>query len=191
MYLGAPPAMRTHLDWSTCGLLIWVQAPEFQMGNTSIIGQMSCLYSRTLFLMERPPILSRIGPNTPSLWSAFFLTWSTEGKQVRCVSWANPQKTGSVNPMDWLCRQLYWMGFGVVPTGLCKEHQGTLWDIHGNPPFSEPPLRIAKIWLLVADEHHWFAGSGHYGHVVCIEGHLDMMWLRGYVDTQTEQDERN
>ena len=48
-------------------------------GMRWIVGQRSCLYmySRTPHLIEIPLLLLRRGPNTPSLWAAFFLTWST------------------------------------------------------------------------------------------------------------------
>ena len=47
---------------------------------------MSCLYSRTPFLMERWLFLYRRGPSIPMLWTGFFLTWSMWGDQVSRVS---------------------------------------------------------------------------------------------------------
>ena len=50
-------AMRKHFDWSTCTFLIWVRAADLWMG------WMSCLYSRTPFMILRPLLLSGRSPS--------------------------------------------------------------------------------------------------------------------------------
>ena len=47
---------------------------------------MSCVKSRTPFLMERPFLMFRREPSTLSLWEAFFLTWSIWDDQVSRLS---------------------------------------------------------------------------------------------------------
>jgi hypothetical protein len=55
--------------------LIWERAADLQVGHAkSIMGRMSCLYSTTPFLMEKPLLLFRRGPSTSGLCASFFLT---------------------------------------------------------------------------------------------------------------------
>jgi len=51
---GGPVARRKHLDCNICSLRIWLWAAHLHAGHAySIMGRMSCLYSRTAFLTER------------------------------------------------------------------------------------------------------------------------------------------
>jgi len=59
--------MRRQLDSSTCSVLIWECAAALQRRHAWSMGRMSCLYSRTPFLMEKPLLLFRRDPSVPNL----------------------------------------------------------------------------------------------------------------------------
>jgi hypothetical protein len=66
-YQGAPVTRWRHLDCNTCSLWMWVREAHLQAGHAlSIMGWLSCLYSRTPFLMERSLLLFSRGPSSPS-----------------------------------------------------------------------------------------------------------------------------
>ena len=86
---GSPVAMQRHLDWST-----WYgfEQRTFRWGtcSQSIIGWMSCLYSRTLFLIETTyPVQERTQHS--NLCTAFFLTSLIWGGQVSVLSSVTPR----------------------------------------------------------------------------------------------------
>ena len=61
-YQGAPVAKRRHLDGNTCNLRTWLRAVTLHAGQVlSIMGRMSCLYSRTLFLTDGSLFIFRKG----------------------------------------------------------------------------------------------------------------------------------
>jgi hypothetical protein len=47
-------------------------------------------------------------------------------------------------------------------------------EINGDSQFIQPPLKVAEVWLQVADEQRRHAGSGYDGRVVCVEGRWDL-----------------
>jgi hypothetical protein len=159
-YHGSPAARRRHLDCNTCSLRIWVRAGDLQAGHAySIMRGMSCLYGRTPFLTERSLFLFRRGPSIPILWAVFYLTWSMWGNQVSSVS--------RVTPDNELCRHIglfpeecYWSGLDETPSGTREDYRGALRDINGDSPFTHPPLKVAEVWLQVADEQRRLAGRG-------------------------------
>ena len=63
----------------------------------------------------------------------------------------SPQDNGCHRPFDWLPEELYCSWFRDAPVGLVEEHGGALRDINGDPPFTQPPLYVAKIGLQVFD----------------------------------------
>jgi len=91
-YKEAPVARRRHLDYNTCSLWTWEQEADLHAGHAqSIMGRMSCLYSRTLFPTERSLFLFRRGPSIPILWAVLILTWSMWDDQVNRVSRVTPR----------------------------------------------------------------------------------------------------
>ena len=52
----------------------------------------------------------------------------------------HPKITDVIDPFARLPEDLFSSGFRDAPTGLSEEHGGTLRNINGNPPFTQPPL---------------------------------------------------
>lgn len=67
-------------------------------------GMDDLLVQQDPFVIDRPILLFRREPYTPSLWGAFFLNWSIWGNQVNCVCWVTPRQW--VDLLDWLAEQL-------------------------------------------------------------------------------------
>ena len=93
------------------------------MCNSSYDGWwMGCLYSRTLFLMERPLLLFRGGPNTSILWTAFFLTWSIWVDPLDSLPKGLQQTYGTIR----------WQQCRVIPWFRDGDHVGVLpyrWEV--------------------------------------------------------------
>ena len=52
----------------------------------------------------------------------------------------HPKITGVSDPFDRLPEDLFCSGFRDAPTGLSEGHDGSLRDINGDPPFTQPPF---------------------------------------------------
>jgi len=60
---------------------------------------MSCLYTRTPFLMDRPLVLFRTGPNTPTLWASLFLAYRYEATRSALYQ-GSPPDNGRCRPNE-------------------------------------------------------------------------------------------
>lgn len=54
--------------------------------------------------------------------------------QVSCVLRVIPQITSCIDPLDWLAKELYWLGLLDAPRGPDEKHCSHLRDAEGDPP---------------------------------------------------------
>ena len=136
-YQGSPFPSRKHLDFNTSNFRTWVRAADLHAGHAlSIMGRMSCFYSRTPFLTDRSLIIQKGSQHTHSL-SSPFLTWS------RYLG--SPQITSSVDPLNWFPEEIYWSGLDKALSGTRENYRGAFTDFNGDSPFTQQPLKVVEL----------------------------------------------
>lgn len=125
------------------------QAASLKMEHAqSVIERISCLYSRTPFLMERPFLLFRRGSSTPILCPFLSNLIDISGQSQPCIK-GHPKIMGSINTVDRLPKKLNWLGCAYQ---RLRRSLRFLWDVDGDPPFYQPRFLVAEILLQVVDE---------------------------------------
>jgi hypothetical protein len=119
MYQGAPVAVRRHLDWRTCNVLTWLRA-DLQMERVS------CLYSRTPFLNNRPLLLFRRGPGWAELNIATRRNTARWGRSFRTL-FGIPFGPGALPTLrrrvaSWTSGGVGWLGFACRSKRVCSQH---------------------------------------------------------------------
>jgi hypothetical protein len=114
-YQEATVARRRHLDCNTCKLP--TGTANLHMVNVkSIMGRLSCLYSDTPYVMERPLLLPRRGPNTLILWATFFLTCYIWDGQVSLYLRSPPNnavcRSIGMAPLNAVLVEAWWSAVG-------------------------------------------------------------------------------
>ena len=71
------------------------------------------------------------------------------------------------------------VGLDDAPSGTRENYDGALTDINGVSAFTQPSLKIFKLWLQVADGQRLLAGSGYDHRVVHVQAQLAEMRVRG------------
>ena len=101
---------------------------------------MSCLYSRTLFPMERSLFPFRKGPSISILWVALFVTWSMWGDQVSRVSRVSLRE--QVVSTHWTgSPKCFWLGLDEAPLTR-KHYRSALRDVSDDSPFTQLPFAV-------------------------------------------------
>jgi hypothetical protein len=84
-----------------------------------------------------------------------------------------PKVTSSINTVGWLPEKMNWLGCAYEPL------QRSLWCSLGcwcDPPFAQPCVLVAELWVQAVDEQHQLAGHG-CDSCVCKEANLT--WHKG------------
>jgi hypothetical protein len=81
----------------------------------------------------------------------------------------SPPITSSVDQLDWFAEECYWSGLDELLSSTREDYRGTLRDINGDSPFTQPPLKVVELRLQVADDQRRLAGRGYDGRVVRVD----------------------
>jgi len=75
-----------------------------------------------------------------------------------------------------------WSGLDEAPSGTHEYYRGALRHINGDSPFTQPPLKVIEIGLLIADKQRRLARPGYDGRVVRVNfGLKGGLFLCGFV----------
>ena len=55
-------------------------------------------------------------------------------------------------------------------SGTREYHRAALWNIYGDYPIAQPPLKVVEIGLHVADEQRRLAGRGYDCRIIRVKG---------------------
>jgi hypothetical protein len=77
-------------------------------------------------------------PSVTSLWAACFAILSN----VACV-WSHPSIPTCFGQLEWLPKELYWLGIHFTPRVINEEHRHGLSDINDNPSVPRPVSKAA------------------------------------------------
>jgi len=109
------------------------------------------------------------GTQYTHLWAVIFLILSMWGEQFSRESRSHLENEWCW-PIGLVPEECYWSGPDEAPNATREDYRGTLRDINGYSPITQPPLKIVKVWLQVDDERRRLAGRGYDSRVERVEG---------------------
>jgi hypothetical protein len=90
---------------------------------------------------------------------------------ARCVFciWSSPDMK-VCPPIGLAPEKCYWSMMNGLPSGSHDVHLVAPWNIDGDSPLTQPPIKVYEVWLQVAYEQRRLAVRGYVASVVRVEG---------------------